>query len=335
MKPVSNESRHGLIDLLNERVGGRALMANDEFFAGRENLVREAAPVFDPDAYTDKGKLMDGWETRRRREEGYDWCILRLGIPGRITRFVVDTAFFRGNYPEHCSIEGCVADEVASAEWLANEAEWQTLVESSPLEGDHANVFEVSECPRVTHLRLNIFPDGGVARFRAFGVAVPDWNELRSRGQVDLGALANGGVAVQCSDMFFSDMNNLLRPGASRNMGDGWETKRRRGPGYDWVVVRLGTPGLLERIVVDTSHFKGNAPARCEIDVLPTSVNAEGASDINGLDGWQSLAEMPLLPDDLHERRIADASECGYVRMKIHPDGGVARLRLFGRPRDA
>lgn len=322
----------GRVDLLNERVGGRALLANDEFFAGRENLVRESDAVFDPDAYTDKGKLMDGWETRRRREEGFDWCILRLGLPGRIRRFVVDTAFFRGNFPASCSLEGCAVANVESAAWLAEEAPWEKLTDEVSLQGDHKNVIDVAGCPRLTHLRLNIFPDGGVARLRAYGDAEPDWHVLAKRGEIDLAALENGGLAVACSDMFFSDMNNLLRPGPSRNMGDGWETKRRRGPGHDWVVIRLGTSGTLERIVVDTSHFKGNAPARCEFD----AISAPGADDsaLAQSPDWKPLiGPVCLLPDNVEEIDLADSSrETTHVRMRIYPDGGVARLRLFGRP---
>ena len=318
------------IDLASARVGGRALVTNDAFFAGKENLLRDAEAEFDPHAYTDRGKLMDGWESRRRREEGFDWCVLRLGIPGKVHRVVVDTAFFRGNYPASCSIDGCSVDEVPSLPWLAHEAPWQLMVPKTPLLGDSKNTIEVSAGLRVSHLRLNIFPDGGVARLRVLGVAAPDWKDLASRGQVDLAALENGGVALSCSDMFFSDRNNLLRPGFSTHMGDGWETKRRRGPGHDWVVVKLGHAGLIERVVVDTSHFKGNAPA----DLDFASDSAATASELGVRDELRTplTSRRPLIPDNVHELRVdAQGRAATHVRLRIYPDGGVARLRVFGR----
>jgi allantoicase len=320
------------IDLASARVGGRALVTNDEFFAGKENLLREADAVFDPHAYTDRGKLMDGWESRRRREDGHDWCVVRLGIPGLVRRVVVDTAFFRGNFPAQCSVDACFVDEVPSLSWLANEAPWQNMVQRTDLQGDCKNAVEVSSSHRVSHLRLNIFPDGGVARLRVHGEAAPDWKELASRGQVDLAALENGGVALSCSDMFFSDRNNLLRPGLSTHMGDGWETKRRRGPGHDWVVVKLGHPGVIERVVVDTSHFKGNAPASCDLDFATdpsASVDDLGRRE----ELWTPLsARRPLIPDNVHEFRVDSRAQAAtHVRLRIHPDGGVARLRVFGR----
>lgn len=323
---------HSWIDLASARVGGRALVTNDEFFAGKENLLKEADAVFDPHAYTDRGKLMDGWESRRRREEGHDWCVVKLGIPGRVHRFVVDTAFFRGNYPAQCSLDGCFVEEVPSLNWLGHEAPWQPLVPRTTLQGDTKNVIDTKNPPKLSHVRLNIFPDGGVARLRAYGEAEPDWMELASRGQVDLAALENGGVALACSDMFFSDRNNLLSPGMSTHMGDGWETKRRRGPGHDWVVVKLGHPGLIERVVVDTSHFKGNAPASCDLDfVNGPSASADELGTKDEL--WTSIwSRKPLIPDNVHEFRVDPAGKvASHVRLRIHPDGGVARLRVFGR----
>lgn len=320
------------IDLASARVGGRALVTNDEFFAGKENLVREAEAVFDPHAYTDRGKLMDGWESRRRREDGHDWCVLKLGIPGRVHRVVVDTAFFRGNYPAQASVDACAVDEVPSLSWLAEQAPWAPLLGKTPLVGDHKNTIEVTGSPRVTHLRLNIFPDGGVARLRVFGEAEPDWKALAARGQVDLAALENGGVALSCSDMFFSDRNNLLRPGLSTHMGDGWETKRRRGPGHDWVVVKLGHAGQIERVVVDTSHFKGNAPASCDLDYLSApDANLEPIGTRDDL--WTPLTpRRPLIPDNVHEFAVGPQNAAAtHVRLRIYPDGGVARLRIFGR----
>ncbi|HMD35992.1 MAG TPA: allantoicase, partial [Vicinamibacterales bacterium] len=282
--------------------------------------------------YTDKGKWMDGWETRRRRdaEPGtpgvYDWCVIRLGVPGIVRGVDVHTAFFKGNYPDSCAIDladlpgGASPDAVARAPWT------QTL--QSKLAGDSHNLFPIANASRATHVRLRIFPDGGVARLRVHGEVAADWDRLTRRGDVDLAAAANGGFVVVCSDMFFGSRNNLILPGDSTHMGDGWETKRRRVPGHEWTIVRLGAPGTIQRIAVDTKHFKGNAPGACSLDAT-TSTDLAGAS-------WQELVpRTPLKPDALHifESEVQHiAGDVTHVRLNIFPDGGVARLRLYGRP---
>ena len=315
-----------LVDLASERLGGGVIAANDEFFAPRENLVKDSAPVFIEGKYTERGKWMDGWETRRRRTPGYDWAIVRLGLPGVIRGVVVDTAFFRGNFPESCSIEACELPGVPNAEQL-EAAPWREVLSKSLLQGDSNNSFAIKSEQRVTHLRLNIFPDGGVARLRVYGEPTPDWKKLIERGQIDLGAVENGARVVAASDMFFGHRHNLIMPGRGTHMGDGWETKRRRGPGNDWVVVRLGRAGTIERIIVDTIHFKGNAPGSCSLDVC----NAPSAGDVAPESGWTSLLpNTPLQPDTLHEFEVK-GTEATHARLNIFPDGGVSRLRLFGR----
>src|SRR5881628_178005 len=132
-----------LVDLAAERLGGAVLLANDEFFAPKESLLKAAAPVWREDAYTDRGKWMDGWETRRRRTPGHDWCLVRLGLPGVVRGVVVDTSFFRGNYPEACALEGLEVDGVPDPESLAADAatRWHDLVPRTPLAGDSRNAF--------------------------------------------------------------------------------------------------------------------------------------------------------------------------------------------------
>ena len=316
-----------LVDLAAERLGGAVIAANDEFFAPRENLLKAAPAVWKEGEYTDRGKWMDGWETRRRREPGHDWAIIRLGVPGVIRGVVVDTAFFRGNYPEHCSLEGCDAHGVLSAERLATAA-WFPLLAKSPLQGDSKNVFPTHDARRTTHVRLNIFPDGGVARLRLHGEAQPDWDQLLAAGGwVDLAALEHGGRVLGQSDMFFGNANNMLQPGRSTHMGDGWETKRRRGPGHDWAIVKLGRPGRISRIELDTDHFKGNAPGSASFEAA-----AAGDGDVASANWIPLLAEAKLQPHARHawERELAAPGEVSHVRINIFPDGGVARLRLFG-----
>ena len=330
--PPSGPAFLELPDLAAEAVGGAALACNDEFFAEKECLLRGHAAEWKEHVYTDRGKWMDGWETRRRREPGYDWCVVRLGLPGVIRGVVIDTAYFRGNFPESASLEACTIDEPLDVAALAR-AVWTELLPRSPLAGDTRNLFAVTSERRFTHVRLNIFPDGGVARLRIHGEVVPDWPRLRAHGGlVDLAALSNGAIVETCSDMFFGSRNNLIKPGPSRSMADGWETRRRRGPGNDWAIVRLCAPGTVERLEIDTSHFKGNAPGRCLVEgVDAPSVVAPG--EVASLEGWRPLLESPLQPHTVHvfEPELRRPGRVRYLRLSVFPDGGVARLRVWGR----
>ncbi|MDQ3606083.1 MAG: allantoicase [Gemmatimonadota bacterium] len=332
-----------LTDLASERLGGAVLLANDEFFAPKEALLKAHPPEWREGEYTERGKWMDGWETRRRRSPGYDWCILRLGAPGVVRGVVVDTRFFRGNFPESCSVEACAVDGLAAPERLLDAAtQWTLLLPRSPLEGDSPNRFEIPATARATHLRLNIFPDGGVARLRVHGEVSPRWTRFaRGGGEVELAGLENGGWVISCSDMFFGHRQNLILPGRSRFMGDGWETRRRRGPGHDWSIVRLAAPGVLHRVEIDTDHFRGNAPAHFTLEGMPAEAadadNPEADPDAVGLaereaDWRMILPATPLLPHARHsfEEGISAAGPLTHVRLNIFPDGGVARLRVFG-----
>jgi len=313
-----------LVDLAAERLGGAVLTANDEFFAPKENLLKAGEAVWIEGKYTDIGKWMDGWETRRRREPGYDWCVIRLGLPGVVRGVVVDTSHFRGNFPEACSLEACAVDGYPTPEELLT-ATWIEILPGSRLAGHTKNRFAVEmDTGRVTHLRFNIYPDGGVARLRVHGEVVPDWRRLiRYGGEIDLAGMENGGTVISCSDMFFGNRHHLILPGPSLGMHDGWETKRRRGPGHDWAIVKLGARARLHRAEVDTSHFKGNAPASCSLEVG----DKHGAH----LDWREVLPRTPLRPHTLHRfDELADMDRVSHARLNIYPDGGVARLRLFG-----
>ena len=257
-----------LPDLACEAVGGAALATNDDFFAEKENLLRAHEAVWKDHEYTDRGKWMDGWESRRRREAGHDWCIVRLGLPGVIRGVVVDTAFFRGNFPESCAMYATQVDDPLDLRALEH-ATWTEVLPRARLQGDHKNAFEIDDRHRYTHVRLEIFPDGGVARLRVHGNVVPDWDRLTAiGGPVDLAAAENGGSVPVCSDMFFGSRHNLVLPGRAPNMSEGWETKRRRGPGNDWTIVELGARGVLRRVEVDTTHFRGNAPGKILLEGL-------------------------------------------------------------------
>lgn len=322
-----------LIDLAAEKLGGAVVFANDDFFAPKENLLKTSAPVFIEDKYTERGKWMDGWESRRKRVPGFDWCVIRLGLPGIIRGVVVDTSFFRGNYPESCSLEACVARPNATVEELTSDATaWVEVLPVSLLKGDSRNPFEVSSGERFTHLRFKIYPDGGVARLRVYGEVVPNWQRLRQRGgEVDLAAAENGGLVVSTSDEFFGHRHNLIMPGRGLDMSDGWETKRRRGPGHDWCVIKLGAAGTIRRVEVDTSHFKGNFPESFSLEVCRAPDGEATEASLSTLP-WQEVLPRTKLQahaQHLYEDELKSAGEATHARFHIYPDGGVSRLRLY------
>jgi allantoicase len=325
----------GLVDLASARVGGVALVANDEFFAEKENLLKPGRGIFIPDKYTDRGKWMDGWESRRRRTPGNDWCVVQLGLRGVTKHVDIDTNHFLGNHPPFASLDAVFVSKKFPTKTAAVEKlRWKPILKRSPLNPGSQNLFEIENDNIWTHVRLNIFPDGGVARLRVYGIVVPDWSKLKPGDVVDLAAVENGGVALACSDMFFSSMNNLIMPGRAKNMGDGWETKRRRGPGHDWIILKLGRPGSLQKVEVDTNHFKGNYPDACSIEgcVAPDASTA----DLTGAKvKWRKiLPKMKLKADTRHffEKEISSIDNCTHIRLNIYPDGGVSRLRVWGTP---
>ncbi|MDX1554953.1 MAG: allantoicase [Xanthomonadales bacterium] len=316
------------VNLAQPRLGASVVSASDEFFAARGRLIDPAPPVFKPDLYDEHGKWMDGWESRRRREPGYDWCLVRL-CPGTIRGIEIDTSFFTGNYPPEFSIDACQHYE-GDPDPLDDTA-WQPLVARTALQGDSQLHVEVNDERVWTHLRFNIYPDGGVARLRVYGVAHRDWSAHDAESELDLASILNGGRALDCNDMHYGHMCNLILPDRSLNMGDGWETRRRRKPGHDWVILRLGHPGRVVRAVVDTQWFKGNYPAECALyGALLTDLKDEEITP--GLDAWaEILPRSKLGPDSVHEfQPLREVGTISHVRLDIHPDGGVARLRLFG-----
>jgi allantoicase len=328
-----------LIDLASEKLGGAVLFANDDFFAPKENLLKASAPVWRESEYTDRGKWMDGWESRRKRVPGHDYCILRLGVPGEILAFDIDTRHFVGNHPAFASVDGLLTDADAPLERLLQQP-FHELLAQAPLLPNSSNLFVAAHVGVVSHVRLNIFPDGGVARFRCYGRVSPSWQEPRfdaeTRDQVpagsyDLAALENGALALACSDAHFGGMNNLLLPGRAENMGSGWETRRRRGPGDDWILIQLAARGAPRVIEVDTRHFKGNFPDRCAIE----GVDAAGARPtdlIARTDFRLLLPETKLSADHRHFFTLEASARAPitHLRLRIFPDGGVSRLRCWG-----
>jgi allantoicase len=312
-----------LPDLASRRMGGSVMAANDELFAERENLIKDAEAAFSAYTFGHKGQIMDGWESRRRREPGHDWAVVRLGVPGIVRGVVVDTSFFTGNYPPEVSVEGAAIEGYPSPAELEN-ADWAPLVPRSPARGDTRNAYPVEDSPWITHVRLCQYPDGGVARLRVHGNPVPDPRFLLGFA-LDLAALANGGVVTGCSNMHYSSPTNLISPGEARVMGEGWETARRRDDGNDWVEINLAGPGTLSLAEIDTSCFVGNAPGWARITGMDTRKSGNGSPDVVEL-----LPRTRLQPDTRHRFRLGAAAEVTSARLDIYPDGGLARLRLWG-----
>jgi len=373
-----------LLDLASDEVGGKVHSASDDFFAPKENLIKESSPIFIPDQYTEVGKWMDGWESRRKRNlsptHNHDWCVIQLGLPGIIRGINVDTAFFVGNFPEFCSLEareeareetreearekagahaldGTMqkASEVGKKQAFSSEKSWQEILPKSKLQGGTGNLFPILSLKRWTHLRLKIYPDGGVARLRVYGDVVPDWTALKSSKELfDFAAATNGGRVITCSDMFFGQKDHLIYPGTPKTMGDGWETRRRRGPGHDWTIVKLARAAKLQKLEINTHHFKGNFPESCSVEALTLPGNASGASESEQLGHlgqpelssadfrdrpdlpWREILPRTQLQADsrrLFEKELlkeALGQKIDYLRLNIYPDGGISRLRAYG-----
>ena len=318
-----------LTDLAAERLGGKVLYATDDFFAEKENLIAPTRGIFITDKYTDRGKWMDGWESRRKRTPGHDWAVIQLATSGKITGFDIDTNFFLGNHPPHASIE---AVNLPHAEGITDweTVEWKEILPKSHLDAGSQNFYACQSDAIYTHLRLHIYPDGGVARFRVYGEVFKNWDAVSMDHVFDLAAAINGGQAIACNDMFFSDMSNLIMPNRGANMGDGWETKRNRTPNNrDWVILKLAHRGVVESILVDTCHFKGNYPDSCSIEACV----CEADQDIQNAH-WQMLLPQQKLSADHEHHYAQEVNALGtitHVRLNIFPDGGVSRLRIFGK----
>jgi len=323
-----------LADLASARVGGRAIATNDDFFASKSNLVKPGPAVWIADKYTSNGKWMDGWESRRRRAPGHDWCIVRLGMRGIVHGVNVDTSHFTGNYPSHCSIEAIdLGSDPKPSSYATEGGPWTTLLEKTALHGNGDNFMAIGDRRAWTHVRLSIYPDGGVARFRVYGEVAVEWKKVASGNRVvDLASIANGGLFLDASDQHYGTRGALIMPDRAKNMGDGWETRRRRGPGHDWAIVRLGAPGMVLKVEIDTNHYKGNYPDRASLDgCLAPGATVEQLRAA----AWSAmLPETKLSANKRHYfsgKQLQSVGPVSHVRLNIFPDGGVSRLRIHGR----
>ncbi|HEX4695213.1 allantoicase [Sphingomonas sp.] len=321
--------RRQYVNLAQPRLGAEVVYATDDFFADKARLIDPAEPVFIPGRYDENGKWMDGWESRRKRIPGHDWCVVRFGVPGLVAGFEIDTRHFTGNYPPGAEIEVCRSNAFVPDD----EACWTKVTPRLSVNGNDRIYVPVDHADPVTHVRLHIFPDGGVARLRVWGRVAKDWSMVDAGTSIDLLAMENGGRGIIANDEHFGVVENLTALGRGVDMGDGWETRRRREPGHDWAVLELGAPGRIEEVVVDTAHFKGNYPDRCFIQA---AAEAAGSPDEIAArsEGWPVLLpEVKLQADHVHVFRdgLADLGPIRFVRLNIIPDGGVSRLRLIGK----
>ena len=319
----------GAVDLAQPRLGSRVLSSSDDFFASHDRLLDPSDPVFRPGVYDEHGKWMDGWESRRKRGEGYDHCIIELGCPGEIAGIELDTRHFTGNYVPAAALDACMMEGKSEP----GDADWTELLPPTALVGDRRQFFRIATSDaRWKFLRLRAYPDGGIARLRVYGRVQPDRNLHDDSRAIDLAALENGGRAIVASDAHFGELGNLIAPGRGKDMGDGWETRRRREPGFDWGILRLACPGSIERLEIDTAHFKGNF-------AFETVIYGGLVGDLPDL-ALPSLAIYwpVLLPatrltaDAVHEftKELRNIGPVDHLRVDMIPDGGISRLRAWG-----
>lgn len=317
------------IDLAQPRLGAEAVYATDEFFAPLERLIQPSDPIFIPDKYDDNGKWMDGWETRRKRGDGYDHAIIKI-CPGIIYGFDLDTSHFTGNFAPSASIEACYSKTPPD-----ENTRWFPLLHARALQGDTHNVFEITSREVWNYLRLNIYPDGGIARLRVYGQVRRELGNVQPGEEIDLAAMRNGGKALCASDMHFGHISNLIAPGKGINMGDGWETRRRREPGFDWIILRLAYVGEISRLVIDTAHFKGNYPYECSVCGTLYRGGNEDSIATQSL-YWEEILPPQRMAPDTEFTFIEQLNNIGpisHLRVNIYPDGGLSRLRAYGKIR--
>ena len=341
-----HEAFAGLVELAAAGLGGRVIGASDDFFAGAASLLLPEPARFEPGRFTERGKWMDGWESRRKRGEGHDYCVIALGAPGHVRGFDIDTSHFIGNHPPFAAVDGLAAPSSSTLDELLR-LSWRPLLPEVPLAPGRHNYFAAEASDVVSHVRLRIFPDGGVARLRVFGRVEPqlfpgardERDEHTQRevpaGLVDLAALARGGRALACSDARFGGMSHLIMPGRAVNMGGGWETRRGRPPDHerDWLILELASRGRARVVEVDTAYFIGNFPESCAVEGVDWP--AATATELFRSARWEPiLARSKLSADSRHFFRGSDVSgrPVTHVRLTIFPDGGVSRFRLWGEP---
>jgi len=329
---TTNNSMQGLVNLASPKMGTKILAFSDDFFGEVTRMLNDKDPIFIEDKYDNHGKWMDGWESKRRRDGGNDWAILKLGSSGIISKIEIDTSYFTGNFPPFFSLEGIYSETEPNK--VSN---WKSLIAKTNLVGDCKNNFELNLKEKFNFVRLQIFPDGGVARIRLFGEVKYNWDRFNNEEIIELSSLKLGGSILAYNNAHYGDVSALLSEGRGKTMGDGWETRRRREPGNDWIIIKLAQKGIIEKIEIDTAHFKGNYPDRASIQAISIDKNITTKDLIQSSENWDViLDETKLTADNIHEYEINSNSkaEATHIRLNIYPDGGVSRLRIFGKKLD-
>ena len=329
---TTNNSMQGLVNLASPKMGTKILAFSDDFFGEVTRMLNDKDPIFIEDKYDNHGKWMDGWESKRRRDGGNDWAILKLGSAGIISKIEIDTSYFTGNFPPFFSLEGIYSETDPN-----KDSNWKSLIAKTNLVGDCKNNFELNLKEKFNFVRLQIFPDGGVARIRLFGKVKYNWDRFNNEEIIELSSLKLGGSILAYNNAHYGDVSALLSEGRGKTMGDGWETRRRREPGNDWIIIKLAQKGIIEKIEIDTAHFKGNYPDRASIQAISIDKNITTKDLIQSSENWDViLDETKLTADNIHEYEINSNSkaEATHIRLNIYPDGGVSRLRIFGKKLD-
>ncbi|MDA9674330.1 allantoicase [Alphaproteobacteria bacterium] len=329
---TTNNSMQGLVNLASPKMGTKILAFSDDFFGEVTRMLNDKDPIFIEDKYDNHGKWMDGWESKRRRDGGNDWAILKLGSSGIISKIEIDTSYFTGNFPPFFSLEGIYSKTEPN-----KDSNWKSLIAKTNLVGDCKNNFELNLKEKFNFVKLQIFPDGGVARIRLFGEVKYNWDRFNNEEIIELSSLKLGGSILAYNNAHYGDVSALLSEGRGKTMGDGWETRRRREPGNDWIIIKLAQKGNIEKIEIDTAHFKGNYPDRASIQAISIDKNITTKDLIQSSENWNViLDETKLTADNIHEYEINSNSkaEATHIRLNIYPDGGVSRLRIFGKKLD-
>ena len=319
---------NGLIDLAQPRLGSKVIYKTDDFFASANRIINPSPAVFKEGLFDRNGKWMDGWESRRKRNLGHDYLIIKLGKPGKISKVDVDTSHFNGNQPSMISLEAC-----SSKSNLYKNFKWKTLLGKKKIKANSHHFFNISSKSTVTHIKFNIFPDGGVARLRLFGKISKDTVNLKNK-TTNLTSLLNGASVIACNNEHFGKAENILAPGKAKNMGDGWETRRRRDKGFDWLILNSIDGNKIDKIEISTHHFKGNYPSHCSLQAIYIPNNKTSSSIIKNSKKWKILLDKVKLSANkthIFKNRLMKNNKINYVKINIFPDGGISRFRMFGK----
>jgi allantoicase len=318
---------NGLIDLAQPRLGTKVIYKTDDFFASANRIISPTEPVFKVGVFDKHGKWMDGWESRRKRTAGHDFIIIKLGKPGTIKKVDVDTSHFNGNQPAMVSIEGA-----NSKSNKINQLKWQPLLSKKKTKANSHHYFTVNSNKVFTHIKFNIFPDGGVARLRLYG-SIAKSNKLKDK-KINLASLLDGSSVIACNNEHFGKAENILAPGKAKNMGDGWETRRRRGKGFDWLILNSLDGKEIDKIEISTHHFKGNFPSHCSLQAayLPNSKNSKQI--VKSSNNWKYLLkDAKLSANKVHvfKNNLMKKDKINFIKINIFPDGGISRFRIYGK----